>query len=297
MIYSFSINSVRNIVPVVMLSLIFWSGLSQAEVIITGDRVGIDTDTPQATLDVNGDIAVNGSIVINSEGQWLGDLESIRGDSGNSGASGEKGDTGDKGVTGLDGGTGAEGGQGDAAEQGEQGGTGSVGPQGDTGPMGLEGDPSVLNGERGDQGATGADGPRGFSGPTGPRGITGLAGSRGVTGTDGVKGLKGGGGIQLAATTNKGSIGATGVRGDQGPVGPVGNAFANLVQFRSGTDLQHGSVITPIEGYNRDDCLVLISGPDFDYENTETDSLLVKSMNTDNDGTAGYLMICGHDSL
>jgi hypothetical protein len=79
---------------------------------------------------------------------------------------GEKGDTGAKGETGA---------------QGPKGETGSQGPKGETGP---KGDP----GEKGDKGETGATGPKGDPGQTGPQGETGQTGPAGPQGPKGETG-------------------------------------------------------------------------------------------------------------
>ena len=76
---------------------------------------------------------------------------------------GEKGDTGAKGETGA---------------QGPKGETGSQGPKGETGP---KGDP----GAKGDTGETGATGPKGDPGQTGPQGKTGQTGPAGPQGPKG----------------------------------------------------------------------------------------------------------------
>ena len=76
---------------------------------------------------------------------------------------GEKGDTGAKGETGA---------------QGPKGEPGSQGPKGETGP---KGDP----GAKGDTGETGATGPKGDPGQTGPQGETGQTGPAGPQGPKG----------------------------------------------------------------------------------------------------------------
>ncbi len=56
---------------------------------VTSDRVfysegnvGIGTQEPQATLDVNGDLAIAGNVVIDAEGKWVGDTTGLGGSSG-----------------------------------------------------------------------------------------------------------------------------------------------------------------------------------------------------------------------
>jgi len=53
-----------------------WDGfaLVTSSIFDDGTRVGIGTTTPAAKLDVAGDIAVNGTVIINSQGQWVGEV-------------------------------------------------------------------------------------------------------------------------------------------------------------------------------------------------------------------------------
>ncbi len=59
---------------------------------ITPVLVGIGTLTPNATLDVAGAVAVNGTEVINEAGQWVGDATNLVGPQGVPGLQGESGD-------------------------------------------------------------------------------------------------------------------------------------------------------------------------------------------------------------
>lgn len=71
-----------------------------------GGNVGIGQQNPQAKLDVAGAVAINGTTIINSSGNWVGPQ-----------------------ITGLQGPTGPQG------PQGPQGPTGATGAQGPTGPV------------------------------------------------------------------------------------------------------------------------------------------------------------------
>src|SRR5580700_9108563 len=96
------------------------------------------------TNDAVGDIhptsvSVNGSLVINSSGQWVGSPTGLAGATGPAGANGATGATGPTGPAGATGATGAVGPQGSAGPQGPagpQGATGAVGAQGAGGPQG-----------------------------------------------------------------------------------------------------------------------------------------------------------------
>ncbi|WP_272423625.1 collagen-like protein [Polyangium jinanense] len=113
---------------------------------------------------------VDGTIVIDGTGKWVGDptgLVGPEGPQGPVGATGPQGPKGDTGATGAKGTTGAT------------GATGSQGPKGETGATGPEG-------PKGATGATGAKGATGDTGPTGPTGPTGATGPKGATGATGV---------------------------------------------------------------------------------------------------------------
>src|SRR5205807_2232420 len=110
------------------------TGIAQ-NLAVTGN-IGIGTSTPAAALDVNGAVAVAGTPVINSSGQWVGS------------------------PTGL---------------QGPPGPQGSAGPAGPQGPAGLNGSPGTTGpaGPAGPSGPSGPQGPQGVPGPGGP-GIRGM---------------------------------------------------------------------------------------------------------------------------
>jgi len=76
-------------------------------------NVGIGTNNPLAKLDVFGNIAIKGKVIINGSGNWVGNLSGLQGPSGP---------------------------QGPPGPQGEQGPEGSQGPQGEQGPQGPPGD-------------------------------------------------------------------------------------------------------------------------------------------------------------
>lgn len=80
-------------------------------------QVGIGTVTPQATLDVGGNIAVGGRVVVSNIGKWMGDTAGFAGPQGLQGPQGP---------------------------QGPQGSQGPQGPQGSQGPQGDEGSCSTV---------------------------------------------------------------------------------------------------------------------------------------------------------
>ncbi|CAK2421962.1 Collagen triple helix repeat protein [Vibrio crassostreae] len=154
------------------------------------------------------ELKVNGDIVIDQNGKWVGDIAGLKGDIGPQGLQGETGATGEIGPQGLQGETGAQGPKGDIGPQGLQGETGAQGPKGDIGPQGL-------------QGATGAQGPKGGTGPQGLQGATGAQGSKGDTGPQGLQGATGAQGPK-GDTGPQGLQGATGAQGPKGDIGPQG---------------------------------------------------------------------------
>jgi len=138
-------------------------------------KVGIGTAGPVARLDVAGEIAVNGSQVVNGLGQWVGDPTGMQGPPGPEGPQGPQGEQGIQGPAGPKGDTGDTGPQG---EQGPQGDQGPKGDKGDTGATGAQGIP----GEKGDKGDKGDTGPQGAEGPKGDKGDTGATGPQGPPG-------------------------------------------------------------------------------------------------------------------
>ena len=131
------------------------------------------------------ELKINGGIVIDQDGKWVGDIAGLKGETGAQGIQGEAGPQGDSGSE--------QGPKGDTGPQGLQGATGAQGPKGDTGPQGLQGTtgtqgPKGDTGLQGLQGATGAQGPKGDTGPQGLQGESGAQGPKGDTGPQGLKG-------------------------------------------------------------------------------------------------------------
>ena len=134
---------------------------------------------------------------------------------------GEKGDTGAKGETGA---------------QGPKGETGPQGPKGETGPQGAQG-------PKGDTGATGAEGPKGATGDTGPKGEPGEKGEKGEKGDTGAQGPKG----DQGETGPQGKAGPQGPAGPTGPKGDTGTGFTVKGYYGSVSALQ-ASVKNPEVG-------------------------------------------------
>ena len=112
-------------------------------------------------------------------------VETVKGEKGDTGAKGETGAQGPKGETGSQGPKGETGPQGEQGPKGDTGATGAQGPKGATGDTGPKGEPGEK-GEKGEKGDTGAAGPQGETGPqgqTGPQGPAGPTGPKGDTGT------------------------------------------------------------------------------------------------------------------
>lgn len=133
-------------------------------------------------------------LVINAQGEWVGDPSGLQGPQGPPGPQGIQGPQGPAGAMGSTGPQGAAGPQGPQGPAGPQGATGATGPQGPAGPQGNPG-------PAGPAGAAGATGPQGPAGPAGPAGATGAQGPAGPAG-------------------------ATGPAGPQGPSGVVGQGFS-----------------------------------------------------------------------
>ena len=143
----------------------------------TNDRVGIGTTTPAHKLDVDGNIAISGTEIVDSSGNWTGPNSGIKGGIGPTGAKGDQGDQGADGAAGPTGPTGP---------QGDKGSTGADGPQGSQGAKGDAG----SQGPQGDKGNTGADGPQGPQGDKGQQGPQGGQGDKGPQGAAGLKVLR-----------------------------------------------------------------------------------------------------------
>jgi len=122
-------------------------------------NVGIGTMNPIAKLDVYGNIAINGVVIIDASGHWVGSPTGLVGPPGPKGIQGPKGEKGDKGDKGAKGDIGAQGLQGIQGLQGEQGLKGDKGDTGATSPQGIQGE----QGPKGEQGLTGPQGPPGNS--------------------------------------------------------------------------------------------------------------------------------------
>ncbi|CAH6835302.1 Collagen triple helix repeat protein [Vibrio chagasii] len=193
------------------------------------------------------ELKVNGDIVIDQDGKWVGDIAGLKGDIGPQGLQGEPGANGEVGPQGLQGEpgangeigpqglqgeTGAQGPKGDIGPQGLQGATGAQGPKGDIGPQGLQGatgaqGPKGDTGPQGLQGATGTQGPKGDTGPQGLQGATGAQGPKGDTGPQGLQGATG-------AQGPKGDTGPQGIQGDTGAQGPKGDTGLQGLQGDTG---------------------------------------------------------------
>ncbi len=189
-----------------------------------------DQDINPASVSITGYAK---GMVINADGQWVGDPTGLTGPQGDTGPMGPQGDTGpmgpqgDTGPMGPQGDTGPMGPQGDTGPMGPHGDTGPMGPQGNTGPMGPQGDtgpmgPQGNTGPVGPQGDTGPMGPQGDTGPMGPHGDTGPMGPQGDTGPMGPQGDTGPMGPQ-------GDTGPMGPQGDTGPTGPIAGSDMQLI--------------------------------------------------------------------
>jgi|GEM_PF-1407655 len=185
---------------------------SVGDVTHVGGNVGLGTSTPAAQLDVAGDVAINGAVVINAGGEWIGNPAGLQGPVGPTGPAGADGADGAQGPTGLTGPAGAAGADGVDGAQGPMGLTGPAGAAGADGVDGAQG-PMGLTGPAGAAGADGADGAQG------PVGLTGPAGAAGADGVDGAQG-------PMGLTGPAGAAGADGVDGAQGPIGLTGPAGA-----------------------------------------------------------------------
>jgi len=219
-----------------------------------GMKIGDDTEmTPRQEInsvpyalfaaDVLGDIhphsiSVNGNVVVDANGAWVGSPTGLVGPVGPEGPAGPQGAAGPVGPMGP---AGPAGTQGDVGPMGPIGLQGDVGPMGPMGPMGLQGEvgpmgPMGLQGVPGAVGPTGPQGPQGYTGaagpagatgavgptgPQGPQGLTGAVGPAGATGAVGPTGPQGPQGL-TGAQGPSGPAGATGAQGPSGPAGPQG---------------------------------------------------------------------------
>jgi hypothetical protein len=205
-----------------------------------GIQVGVDPEmTPRASVrsvpyailagDVDGDIhpnsvSIGNQLVIDDQGQWVGDPTGLAGPTGATGATGPSGATGATGAagpTGPAGPAGAAGATGATGPAGPQGAQGVAGPPGAVGPTGAQGAQGAI-GPTGAAGATGAQGAAGPVGPTGPQGAAGAAGAVGPTGPQGPAGAAG----AVGPTGAQGPQGLQGPAGAVGPTGPQGAAGA-----------------------------------------------------------------------
>ncbi len=227
-----------------------WLGLTVAGDPEMAPRMKLAT-VPRASFathasDVTGEainpsaLSINGLVVIDGTGHWVGSPTGLVGPTGPTGATGATGPTGATGATGAVGPTGpagatgltgptgptgpagADGAAGATGATGPTGATGAVGPTGPTGSTGLTGPtgPTGPAGADGAAGATGATGPTGATGAVGPTGPTGPAGADGATGATGATGAVG----PTGPTGPAGADGATGATGATGPTGPTGPA-------------------------------------------------------------------------
>jgi hypothetical protein len=160
--------------------------------LVAGDAVGAIHPTT---------VSVNGQVVIDAGGNWVGPATGLVGPQGPAGAQGAAGAQGPQGAIGP---------QGPAGAAGAQGPTGAQGPAGATGPQGAAG----VNGSNGTNGAQGPTGPAGSNGTNGAQGPTGPAGSNGTNGAQGPIGPQG-------------PAGSNGSNGAQGPTGPAGSNGSN----------------------------------------------------------------------
>jgi hypothetical protein len=174
-------------------------------------------------LDIEGTISVNGQVVINEQGQWVGSAAGLVGPPGPVGAVGPTGPQGPQGPQGPPGVQGAQGGNGPPGPSGPAGPAGEAGVAGPPGPSGGPGatGPAGPAGPAGAPGVPGPPGPQGVSGPVGPAGPAGPKGDAGAKGDPGPAGPSGPAGAPGPAGP-KGDAGAAGPAGPAGPSGPAG---------------------------------------------------------------------------
>ena len=167
-------------------------------------------------------VSIGETLVINADGQWVGEPF---------GAQGPVGPQGEPGIAGADGAqgpAGADGAQGPAGADGAQGPAGADGAQGPAGADGPQG-PAGADGPQGAQGPVGADGAQGPMGMIGPQGPAGANGVQGPAGPDGPQGPVGSAGAE-------GPAGPQGLQGDDGAFEPLAPTTA---VFGAGTILHH----------------------------------------------------------
>lgn len=218
-----------------------WVGITVAPDVEMSPRLRISS-VPYAlnALDVAGadihpnSVTVNGILVIDSTGQWVGSPTGLVGPPGPAGPAGPAGPQGDVGPPGAMGPVGPQGLQGDegpAGPKGIQGDVGPAGPEGPVGPQGLQGDegPAGPQGMPGDAGPAGPEGPagpqgaQGDEGPAGPKGVQGDSGPGGPEGPAGPDGAEGPAGPPGSPGPD-GAEGPAGPQGAPGPIGPEGPA-------------------------------------------------------------------------
>jgi Putative metal-binding motif len=138
-------------------------------------NIGIGTTTPTAKLDIYGNIAIKGHVIIDASGHWVGPtITGLQGPPGPQGIQGLKGDKGDTGAQGLKGDTGAAGSQGlPPAHEWLLTQLRFMKPDGTWGAY------VDLKGEKGDKGDTGEQGLQGEQGQPGPKGDKGDSGTVG----------------------------------------------------------------------------------------------------------------------
>ena len=209
--------------------------------------------------DVVGDIhphsvSIGDQLVINEDGQWVGDPTGLQGPEGPVGPAGEIGPEGPQGLQGVAGPAGPAGPVGPAGDpgpagpQGLQGVPGPVGPAGDPGPAGLPGAPGPIGpqgeigpiGPQGPAGAIGPQGPVGAIGPQGPQGEIGPIGPQGPVGAQGAQGPVGAQGAQ-GPVGAQGAQGPQGIQGPQGPAGTFAPPAFSLAVFGAGTQTHYNS--------------------------------------------------------
>ncbi len=197
-----------------------WVGITVAPDVEMSPRLRISSvpyalnarDVAGADIHPNS-VTINGILVIDSTGQWVGSPTGLVGPPGPAGPAGPAGAQGGVGPAGAIGPVGPQGLQGDegpAGPKGLQGDAGPAGPEGPVGPQGFQGD----EGPAGPQGPQGDVGPMGPEGPAGPEGLEGGPGPVGAQGPAGAAGPAG----PLGAP---GPIGPGGPAGSQGSEGPA----------------------------------------------------------------------------